>query len=233
MCSVRHLAVGWEKGKMGHCLEIIFTEQQLASRELSVILWLRGAMLLSGVAQENSGGVRCRPGTSSMEFWVFRSCLRYYREKNDCIWVGWKYHEPELMKASSFDIGIKLFIKERSERDFSPRETSVMWFTSEVCVRTWSISAQNRRAKTTGTVLRGRLFQMRGLFERSSVWHYRDGVGVLPNGRFGPFVQEGSACLSHSICSRAQFLLFRAEMESSNLNLVPESFIEIMTCGVL
>lgn len=45
--------------------------------------------------------------------------------------------------------------------------------------------------------------------------------------------QESSECQSQSICSRAQFLLFRAEMESSYLDLVPESLIEIMACGVL
>lgn len=45
--------------------------------------------------------------------------------------------------------------------------------------------------------------------------------------------QENPGCLSQSICTRAQFLLFRAEMESSNLDLVPESLIEIVACGVL
>lgn len=53
---------------MEQCLEIIFCKQQWASHELSMILGVRGATFLSGVAQENSEGLRCRSGTSLMEF---------------------------------------------------------------------------------------------------------------------------------------------------------------------
>lgn len=73
---------------------------------------------------------------------------------------------------------------------------------------------------------------MRGRVDRS----FSCGTGVVVGASqlvFGWLEQESSGCLSQSICSRAQFLLFRAEMESSYLDLVPESLIEIMACGVL
>lgn len=74
---------------------------------------------------------------------------------------------------------------------------------------------------------------MGGLFDKSCSCDVRVVVGGFPINTLVVLNRRGSGCLSWSLCSRAQFLLFRAEMESSYLDLVPESLIEIMTCGVL
>lgn len=171
-----------------------------------------------------------------MEFcvWVPRSDGRYCKEKSDCAWVGGHNLQPQVPKALSFDIALKLFLfKDRSEGDSSWRGIGVMWFalklqnmnTLYVGVSIGKIQRKNTQIYRSENNLQEML-----CWWKLSSWHWGG------SGGFSIKVwleQESSGWLSQSICSRAQFLLFRAEMESSYLDLVPESLIEIMACGVL
>lgn len=66
-------------------------------------------------------------------FGVPRSAGRYCRGKSDGAWVGGHSLQPQVLKALSSDMGLKLFLfKDRSEGDSSPRGTGVMCFALKV-----------------------------------------------------------------------------------------------------